>query len=277
MDTNSHELGQPTLRIICGDALEKLRGLPSGSVQCCLTSPPYDGLRTYGGFSWDFEGIAKELYRVMCEGGVVCWIVGDSVIAGSETLTSAKQKIFFRERCGFRIHDTMFYEKSNPANPSDGQLRYNQVIEYIFVLAKGRPRCFNPIYDKPNISANRFRYGRKMRRDSNGNPSGYFSDRRPASEFGFRGNCWRGNTAAQENPCQKIAHPAVAPRWLVHDLVLSWSNVGDIVLDPFAGSGTTGEVALELARRAILVEVNPKYIPLIEQRRAITPGLALRP
>ena len=265
----------PTITVLVGDALEKLRELPDESVHLCVTSPPYDDLRKYGGFSWDFEGIARELYRVMIAGGIACWNVGDSVVDGSETLTSCKQKIFFREQCGFRIHDTMFYEKNNPANPSNGHMRYNQCVEYIFILTKGKPRCFNPIMDKPNASAGVFRYGRKQRKDNEGNPSGYFSDRNPAAEFGLRSNCWRGNTGAQENPCQAIEHPAIMPEWLAHDLVLSWSNVEDTVIDPFAGSGTTGKVSLELGRSAILIELNPKYAALIKQRCNVTLGLAL--
>lgn len=201
--------------------------------------------------------------------------VGDSVVDGSETLTSAKQKIFFREECGFRIHDTMFYERSNPANPSDAQMRYNQCVEYVFVLSKGKPRCFNPIYDKPNVSAGQRRYGRKMRRKSNGDDSGYFSDRKPAAEFGLRSNCWRGNTRGQEEPCRSKDHPAMMPKWLAHDLILSWSNAGDTVIDPLGGSGTTGKEALELGRKAILIELNPEYIPIMNKQCAVTPGLAL--
>lgn len=268
----------PTVSILVGDAFEKLRELPNDSVQLTVTSPPYDKLRTYGGHTWDFEGIARELYRVTCVGGVVCWNVGDSVVNGSETLTSAKQKIFFHEQCGFRIHDTMFYEKSNPPNPSDRQLRYNQTVEYIFVLSKGRPRCFNPIKDKRNVSFGSPRFGKKERRDTNGQKTGrHFSDRNPAAEFGLRGNCWRGNTAGQESPCQKdrFEHSAVMPKWLAHDLILSWSNVGDTVLDPMAGSGTTGRESLQLGRNAILIEINPDYIPIIESECNVTPGLAL--
>ncbi len=261
------------LTILQGDCVERLRELPSASVQCVVTSPPYDNLRTYGGFIWDFEATAKELYRVMCDGGIVCWNVNDSVIDGSETLTSCKQKIFFREQCRFRIHDTMIYEKSNPGNPSDNQRRYNQVIEYIFVLSKGSPRCWNPIRDKRNSSFGVRRFGAKTRRDSNGDFKGFFDGRKPAEEFGLRGNCWRGNTAAQENCCEQREHPAPMPEWLAHDLVLSWSNVGDIVLDPFAGSGTTGKVALELGRKAILIDL--KYQDLQRQRCNVTPGLQL--
>ncbi len=259
------------LTILEGDAVANLRTLETGSVHCVVTSPPYDNLRTYGGFTWDFEATAKELYRVMCDGGIVCWNVNDSVLDGSETLTSCKQKIFFREQCGFRIHDTMIYEKMNFAFPS--HVRYHQMFEYVFILSKGVPRCFNPISDKKNAYFGGGPFGRNTQRQANGEMVEMYKN--TITEFGMRGNVWRGRTAGQENPCNSsgFEHPAMMPEWLAHDLVLSWSNVGDIVLDPFAGSGTTGKVALELGRKSILIDL--KYQDLQRQRCSVTPGLAL--
>ncbi len=259
------------LIILEGDAVENLQTLETGSVQCVVTSPPYDALRTYGGFTWDFEATAKELYRVMCDGGIVCWNVGDSVIDGSETVTSAKQKIFFREQCGFRIHDTMIYEKGNFSNPES--TRYYQTFEYIFVFSKGRPRTFNPIIDRKNIWGGKMSFGKNTVRDANGDLKA--RNRVVYPEFGCRSNVWRGNTSGQEEPCAAKEHPATMPEWLAHDLILSWSNVGDTVLDPFGGSGTTGRCAIELGRKAILIELNPKYCELIRQRCNVTPGLQL--
>ncbi len=162
MDTGTDDF----LTLLEGDAVANLRTLETGSVQCVVTSPPYDALRTYGGFTWDFEATAKELYRVMCDGGIVCWNVGDSVVDGSETLTSAKQKIFFREQCGFRIHDTMIYEKTNFAHPETS--RYHQLFEYVFILSKGSPRVFNPLMDRKNIYAGQGPYGKNVFRERNG-------------------------------------------------------------------------------------------------------------
>lgn len=261
------------LIILEGDAVENLRTLETGSVHCVVTSPPYDALRTYGGFTWDFEATAKELYRVMCDGGIVCWNVNDSVVDGSETLTSAKQKIFFREACGFRIHDTMIYAHSGNIN-SDAT-RYTQSFEYVFILSKGKPRTFNPICDKKNIWAGVSPFGTKTKREANGDLTNRATYVTP--DFSMRENIWRGKTASQEGqPCTNgHKHPAVMPEWLAHDLVLSWSNVGDTILDPFGGSGTTGKQALELGRKAILIELNPAYCELMRERTNVTPGLAL--
>lgn len=260
------------LTILQGDALEMLRTLPDESVHCCVTSPPYDNLRTYGGFFWNLEGIARELFRVLVPGGVLCWNVNDSVIDGSETLTSCKQKIFFREQVGFRIHDTMIWEKPNFANPES--VRYHQMFEYVFILSKGKARTFNPLKDKPNASAGRIGclgVNTYMKRDGAKSTRAKYV----TQEFGKRGNVWFGPTRGQEEFCGECPHPAMMPKWLARDLILSWSNPGDTVLDPMAGSGTTGTEAIANARRAILIELNPAYVELIRQRTDVTPGLPL--
>lgn len=261
------------LQILYGDCAVQMGQIEGGSVHLVVTSPPYDNLRTYGGHPWNFEATAKELYRVLCAGGVVCWNVGDSVVDGSETLTSAKQKIFFREECGFRIHDTMIYEKSNFGHPE--RSRYHQLFEYVFILSKGKPHCFNPICDKRNAYAGTGSLGKNTLRLTSGEMG--LRKRNIITEYGMRSNVWRGNTSGQEAPCGGAIHPAMMPKWLARDLILSWSNPGDTVLDPFAGSGTTGRAAIENARNAILIEVNPAYIPIIERECAVTVGLALTP
>jgi DNA modification methylase len=262
----------PKLTILQGDALEVLKGLAAGSVHCCVTSPPYDDLRSYGGYEWNFEGIAHEIYRVLCEGGVCCWNVGDSVVDGSETLTSFRQALYFKDSVGFRVHDTMIYEKTNFGHPE--RVRYHQLFEYIFVLSKGEPRCFNPIKDKPNAWAGTGPFGVSTMRQQNGDQKPV--KRNVIADFGMRGNVWRCKTAGQENVCTPIEHPAVMPSELARGLILSWSNPEDTVLDPMCGSGTTCIAALELGRNAIGIELSPDYIRLAERRCAtVTPGLAL--
>lgn len=259
------------LKILIGDSVEMLRTLEAGSVQLFVTSPPYDNLRTYGGHAWDFEATAREIYRVLCDGGIVCWNVGDSVVGGSETLTAFKQALFFKDSVGFRVHDTMIYEKSNFGHPE--KVRYHQLFEYVFVLSKGEPRCFNPIKDKPNAWAGSGPFGVSTMRKANGNQKPKKRD--IIADFGMRGNVWRCKTAGQENICAAIEHPAVMPYGLCRDLIISWSNPGDIVADCFAGSGTTAKAAIETGRKAIAIEINPDYERMIEQSTMTTPGLAL--
>jgi DNA modification methylase len=199
------------LVIIHGDCVERMRTLASASIHLVVTSPCYDQLRAYGGHPWDFEATARELFRVLCDGGVVCWNVGDSVVDGSETLTAFKQAIFFKEVCGFRVHDTMIYEKSNFGQPSHN--RYHQLFEYVFVFSKGRPKTFNPIKDKPNAWAGTGTFGRNTLRETNGSMGERV--RNLIEPFGMRGNVWRGNTRGQEDICQANEHPAMMPKWLV--------------------------------------------------------------
>lgn len=252
-----------TCQVLTGDAAEQLKNVADGSIQLVVTSPSYDDLRTYGhGLRWDFGKFmkcAKQLERVLCIGGVICWNVNDSVVKGSESLTSCKQKIFFVEGCSLRVHDTMIWQKDNFANPETA--RYHQIFEYVFVLSKGKPRVFNPIYDRRNINfGKKGRYGlntiakrdgeKGLRRTKN------FIDK----EFGRRYNLWKGPTAGQQNPCSHLPHPAMMPKWLARDLISSWSIEGDTILDPFAGSGTTGQEALSAGRNAILIDLDTSLI-----------------
>ena len=124
------------------DCLEGMRGIPDGSVDLTVTAPPYDNLRTYNGFAWDFEGVAKELFRVTKHGGVVVWVVGDQTIKGNETGTLFRQALFFKD-CGFNLHDTMIWKKTNPIPLTHN--RFEQSFEYMFVFSKGSPKTFNPI------------------------------------------------------------------------------------------------------------------------------------
>ena len=260
------------LEIIEGDWAEVLASMPDDSIDLTVTSPPYDSVRTYGGHKWELEAGAKELFRVTKPGGVVCWNVNDTVKDGGETLTSCKQKIYFVEQCGFRVHDTMIYEKSNGSKPD--AYRYHQCFEYVFILSKGRPKTFNPIRDKKNVTPGKTCFGKHTMREIDGTMS-VRNDRKIAAEFGTRTNVWRGNTRGQEDCGKNLPHPAMMPKWLAGDLILSWSNPGDTVLDPMAGSGTVGAKAVELCRDAIMIDANPEYIRLIRQFCAITPGLLL--
>lgn len=248
-------------KIIHGDAALVLPTLQTGYAHMALTSPPYDALRTYGGNgeAFDFPTIARELHRVLVPGGVLCWVVGDATVNGGETLTGMRQAIHFVDVCGFRMHDTMVYEKTNFSHPESR--RYHQLWEYVFVLSKGDPRTFNPIKDKPNVTAGKVgSLGRNTATQADG--SKVERARKVNSEFGMRGNVWRGKTRGQENMCKPLPHPAMMPRWLARDLIASFSKPGDVILDPMAGSGTTGQEAIRLGRMAINIERNKDYVGL---------------
>lgn len=246
---------------LLGDAKDILKNIENNSIDFILTSPPYDNLRDYKGFSFSFKEIAQELFRILKNGGVMVWIVGDSVINGSESLSSFYQAIYFKE-IGFKIHDTMIYQKNNFSNPS--KTRYHQIFEYMFVVSKGNPKTFNPIIDRKNIYAGYTSLGENTTRKRDG--SFTKQKKRVIKEFGMRYNIWKGNTSGQENMCKSIKHPATFPLWLARDHIKSWSNEGDIVLDPFMGSGTTGVACKELNRKFIGCEVEESYLEMAKER-----------
>jgi len=226
-------------------------------IDLTVTSPPYDNLRTYNGYSFDFESIAKELYRVTKDGGVVVWVVGDATIKGSETGTSFKQALYFKE-IGFKLHDTMIYEKTNPM-PNSGT-RYLQAFEYMFVFSKGKPTTFNP------LTVECLHKGKKASRTiilENGDREhqslkGVYGDRKKHSNI-FK---YSVGTLREKN----IVHPAKFQEQLAQDHIISWSNENDLVYDPFMGSGTTAKMSIVNKRNYIGSEMSSEYCEIIRQR-----------
>jgi len=243
-----------------GDCLEVLRTFPEGVIDLTVTSPPYDNLRTYKGYDFNFEGIAKELYRVTKQGGVVVWVVGDATIKGSETGTSFRQALYFKDVCGFNLHDTMIFRKVNPIPQNHN--RYEQCFEYMFVFSKGKPKTFNPLLVETKHGGKVFDWGdRKTVLDVNQARRHRESDERVVKRYKRRCNIFEysvggGNTG----------HPAVFPEQLAEDHILSWSNPGDIVLDPMCGSGTTCVMALKNHRHYIGIDIAEEYVELARRR-----------
>ena len=247
-----------------GDCLDVMQGIPDGSVDLTVTSPPYDNLRTYNGNNdqWGervWKAVIADLYRVTADGGVVVWVVADATIKGSETGTSFKQALWAME-CGFNLHDTMIWRKSNFSNPSSS--RYHQTFEYIFVLSKGKPKTFNPIKDRKNIYAGQTIRGNNSIRQADGSLKA--AEKKLITVFGMRHNVWCLNTSGQD--MEKLDHPAPFPVKLATDHILSWSNPGDTVFDPFLGSGTTGVAAANTGRRFIGIEMDADYFAVAQSR-----------
>ena len=247
-----------------GDCAVLLKELDAESIDLTVTSPPYDNLRTYKGYTFDFETIARELYRVTKQGGVVVWVVGDRTIDGDETGTSFRQALYFKE-IGFNLHDTMIYRKHAAFAYDPRQNRYKQVFEYMFIFSKGKPNTYNPIADKAGSGVNKT--GSTSRK-----PDGTLRKHPPvqSKEWQDRDNVWLYNVGAQMTTKDKFAfaHPAMFPEALARDHILSWSNEGDLVLDPFLGSGTTAKMAKETGRRFIGIEIAPEYLEIAERRIA---------
>ena len=251
------------VQLILGDCLEKMKDIPDGSVDLVVTSPPYDNLRSYNGNneSWcedTWKGVLSGLFQVVKQGGVVVWVVGDATVEGSETGTSFKQALYAMA-CGFNLHDTMIYQKHNFSNPSSN--RYHQIFEYMFVFSKGKPSVFNALKDRPNVEAGKIgSWGKNTSRQVDG--SMLERTKKVNTEFGMRYNIWRVKTEARP------LHPAQYPVSLAQDHVLSWSDEGAVVLDPFLGAGTTGVACVNTGRNFIGIELDEGYFKIAEKRIA---------
>ena len=254
-------------KIICGDNVEVLKDIESNVIDLVITSPPYDDIRDYNGFSLDIKSLSKELYRVLKPGGVIVWIVGDATKNGSETGTSFKQALNFIES-GFKLHDTMIYEKNTSSFPArrNGN-RYTQIFEYMFIFSKGKPKTANLICDKPNKWAGHTNWGKNTQRGKD-NILKETSKIKEVPDFSPRNNIWKyvvgGGFAAKDKIASK--HPAIFPEELVKDHLLTWSSEGDLVLDPFVGSGTVPKMCILNNRYYIGIDISEEYVGICKER-----------
>ena len=229
------------------NCIDTLSRMEHASIDLVVTSPPYDNLRQYNGFTFDSFAIAHELFRVVKSGGVVVWIVGDQVINGSESCNSFRHVFDFIEN-GFNLHDTMIYKKNSASFPANkNSNRYTQIFEYMFVFSIGSPKTVNLIEDKKNKWAGFSSFDGKVEKVKDLSP---------------RENIWEYTTSFND----KTGHPAVFPEKLAQDHILTWSNEGDVVYDCFGGSGTTAKAAHLLNRNWILSEISKEYCELAEKR-----------
>lgn len=260
----THSCNGP-VKLLHGDCKKLLKSIKSNSIDLVVTSPPYDNLRTYNGqkpFTFeDFKEIANELKRILKNGGVIVWVVGDAVLEGSESGTSFRQALYFKD-IGLNIHDTMIYQKCGFQFPMTN--RYQQVFEYMFVFTKGRPKTFNPIKDKLNKCAGEKLKGSERQRDG----SLTLKRVKNVGKFGMRTNIWQINNGYMKTTTDKFAyeHPAMFPEQLAEDHILSWSNFNDTVLDPFMGAGTTGKACVKLNRKFIGIELDSSYFKIAQKR-----------
>ena len=253
-------------KIYQGDCLEVMKQIPDKSVDMVLTSPPYDNLRTYNGnLDWGehiWKPVIQELFRVVKNGGVVVWVVGDATIKGSETGTSFKQVLWAKE-IGFNLHDTMIYRKVNPVPMTHN--RYEQEFEYMFILSKGVPKTFNPIKVCCKLAGqNRNRKFSLTSREYTNEIMRVRDEIQAVKDTKIKGNIFEYQVGLKYGIANK--HTAIFPEKLAEDHIVSWSKKRDTILDPFAGSGTTGVACKNLNRNFILIEKEPEYCKIAQER-----------
>ena len=243
------------------------------SVDLVVTSPPYDDLRTYNDSSkWDhnvFMQVADNLTRVLKQGGVIMWNVNDATIKGSESGSSFRQCLYFMDKCGLRLHDTMIYEKTGTAFASGPKsVRYTQIFEYCFILSKGKPKTINLIQDKKNAWAGYTSFGNAKTRRKDGTMHDPGKKSKEIREYGVRTNIWKIKNSGGFGQSSKASykHPATMPEELARGHIQTWSNPNDLVLDPFMGAGTTAQVALEEKRHFIGFEIDEMYHGMCVER-----------
>ncbi len=247
------------------DCVDGMRALPDGCIDLTVTSPPYDNLRMYKGYNFDFDATAQELLRVTKDGGVVVWVVNDQTIDGDESGTSFRQALHFKQ-IGFKLHDTMIYKKDSISYPETN--RYYPMFEFMFVFCKGKIKTANLIADEINKQAGKLISGNERKPDGSVVPHSANAAGRRTKEKRIRGNVWEISAGWQKSTKDKAAyrHPAIFPEKLALDHIKTWSNPGDIVLDPFCGSGTTPKMAALSGRHYIGYEIDAEYCKLARDR-----------
>lgn len=245
------------------ECIEFMRTLQDNFVDLTVTSPPYDDLRNYKGYSFDFENVAKELFRITKDGGVVVWVVSDATVEGSESGTSFRQALYFKD-IGFKLHDTMIYKRpSFYPYPN----RYYQEFEYMFVLTKNRVKTCNRIKDVKTTQEGKS-YKSRTERDKDGNMIPTHSPNAIVDAYKYRGNIWHYNAGYNLSTKDDYAfdHPAIMPERLAEDHIITWSNEGDLVFEPFCGSGTVPKMAILNKRNFIACEISAEYCEIAKRR-----------
>ena len=243
------------------DCIDGMKQIDDQSVDLVVTSPPYDNLRSYEGFIFDYEKTIVELYRVLKQGGIVVWVVNDATNDGTESLTSFRQALCFKDN-GFNVHDTMIYQKENYIPLTHN--RYEQCFDYMFVFSKGKPKTFNPIMIPCLHSGKVEKRGVERRGNVDSNQA--MRSERETSYRKTNQNKIHPNIFTYVVGQERTGHPAAFPNKLARDMISSWSNEGDLVLDPFIGSGTTAVEAIKKKRNFIGFDVSAKYVAIANKR-----------
>jgi site-specific DNA-methyltransferase (adenine-specific) len=251
-------------RIIQGDCMEELAALSDESIDLTLFSPPYDGIRDYKkNWSFDIVELGDQLYRVTKDGGVVVVIIGDGTRQFAKSLTSFRLAVSWVDEIGWKLFECVIYHRDgNPGAWWNQRFRVDH--EYVLIFFKGeRPKTFQK--DHLMVPS---KHAGKIYSGTDRLTNGGFKRIAPkaVNPLKCRGTVWRYATSNTEGNRLKLQHPATFPDKLAEDIILCFSQPGDIVLDPMCGSGTTCVIARNHRRRYIGIEISPEYCEIAGKR-----------
>ncbi|PIU83918.1 MAG: site-specific DNA-methyltransferase [Elusimicrobia bacterium CG06_land_8_20_14_3_00_38_11] len=254
------------------DCIKGMKHLPDNSVDLVVTSPPYDGIRKYNGFSINLSEVGKELFRVLKDGGIAVMVIQDQTIKYAKTLTSFRTIIDWCDNAGFRLFECCLYRKHG----TDGawySKRFRVDHEYIPIFLKGeRPQYFN----KEPLKIPSKWAGVTMTGGATRCTNGKTLESRPITinPMKCRGTVWEYLTCGDGDRL-KHQHPATFPDKLPYDVIQCFCPENGIVLDPFMGSGTAAIAAIKLNRKFIGFEISKDYCNLANKRIEKEAGLLL--
>jgi DNA modification methylase len=269
---NSYQILRQWLNTVqCMDCVEGMRKLPPNCVDLVITSPPYDGVRKYNGFTYDLHATGEEIYRILKDGGIAVMVIQDQTKNFGKTLTSFRTVVDWCDNIGFKLFECVIYRK----NGSEGawwKLRFRVDHEYMPIFLKGeKPQYFNKEPLKiPSKHAGKIMTGSGSRRtDGRTNPT----VTRPINSMKCRGTVWNYLMAGDKDSLKR-KHPAPFPDKIPFDFIQCFCPENGIVLDPFMGCGSTAVTAKKLKRNFIGFEISHDYCELARQRiEQIAPAL----
>lgn len=247
-----------------GDCVELMKGIPDKSIDLVVTSPPYDKLRDYKGkLSFNLNETGKEIYRILKDGGIAVVVIQDQTKNFAKSLTSFKTIIDWCDNIGFKLFETVIYRKHGTEG-AWWKKRFRVDHEYMPIFLKGsKPKYFNKDPLKiPSKHGGKMMTGSGVRKTSGETLK---TVTRKINKTKCRGTIWDYLMAGDKNPLKR-KHPAVFPDKIPYDFINCFCSEDGVVLDPFAGSGSTLVMAKKLKRNFIGFEIEKEYCELAQER-----------
>lgn len=249
--------------IYCTDCVEGMKELKDNSIDVIVTSPPYDSLRTYNGFSVDLHATGEQIFRVLKDGGICAMVIQDQTSNFGKSLTSFRTIVDWCDNIGFKLFENVIYHK-NGTEGAWWKYRFRVDHEYIPLFLKGKKPAY---FNKEPLKIPSKHGGKTMTGSGNRKTNGELTEtvRREINPMKCRGTVWDYMMAGDKNPLKR-KHPAVFPDQIPIDIITCFCPEQGIVLDPFMGSGSTAVAAAKLGRHFVGFDICEEYVDLAYQR-----------